>query len=466
VVRRERLVAVATLAALQVFVGAAGAYLLGGGLDTATRRPPGVAAVPTPTPVPIVTSAPVLVSGARGSVPVKGTLAARLTQALGDGALGRSVGAVVVDVASGDRLFGSRADAGFTPASTTKVVTAAAALTSLGPDTRVATRVVLGKGRSITLVGGGDVMLAGPRAGKPGGYPRPATLATLASRTAKALKEQGVTSVTLSYDDSLFSGPRTATGWKPGYIPEGSVAPVSALTMDEGRTDPDRDARYADPARSTADAFRTLLARYGVKAARSVERERAPFGAAEVARVESAPVYELVEHMLTVSDNDLAEALTHLVAIKEGRPGSFAGGAQAVQAVLKKLGVAQGVVVNDGSGLSIRNRITPAALARLVSLAASSADPRLRSLISGLPVAGFTGTLDNRYGRPDTRPGAGMVRAKTGTLNGVNTLTGLARTAEGRLVAFAFMADEVADPEGAMAALDRLATLVSRCGCS
>ncbi|MFC6083416.1 D-alanyl-D-alanine carboxypeptidase/D-alanyl-D-alanine endopeptidase [Sphaerisporangium aureirubrum] len=457
----------ATLAALQVFVGAAGAHLLaGGGLDAATARPPVAAASPTPTPVPIVTAGPVLVTGPQGSVPAKGSLAARLTEALGDRALGPSVGAVVVDVAGGDRLFGSRADSGLTPASTTKVVTAAAALTSLGPDTRMATRVVLGKGRSIVLVGGGDVMLAGPGSGKPGTYPRPATLATLAARTAKALKEQKVTSVTLGYDDSLFSGPRTATGWKPGYIPEGSVAPVSALTMDEGRTDPDRDARYADPARSTAEAFRVLLGKYGIKAARSVDRARAPSGAAEVARVESAPVYELVEHMLTVSDNDLAEALAHQVAIKEGRPGSFAGGAQAVQGVLKKLGAAQGVVVYDGSGLSTRNRITPAALARLVSLAASPGHPRLRSLLSGLPVAGFTGTLDNRYGRSDTRQGAGMVRAKTGTLNGVNTLTGLARTAEGRLVAFAFMADEVADPAGAMAALDRLATLVSRCGCS
>ncbi|GAA1258955.1 hypothetical protein GCM10009677_07270 [Sphaerisporangium rubeum] len=464
-VHRERLVAVATLAALQVFAAAAGASLLAGDTLGTTRRPPAVAASPTRAPVPIVTSEPVLAPESQGAAPAKAALGARLAPALGDRALGGNVAAVAVDVASGDRLFGSRADQGLTPASTTKVVTAVAALTSLGPDTKITTRVVSGKGRSIVLVGGGDVMLAGPKADK-GGYPRTATLATLAARTAKALKEQGVTSVTLSYDDSLFSGPRTAPGWKPGYVPEGSVAPVSALTMDEGRVNPGKDARYPDPAGATAGAFRTLLAKSGVKVAGPVKRERAASGAGELAKVESAPVYELVEHMLTVSDNDMAEALTHLVAIKEGRPGSFAGGSQAVQAILKKLGAAQGITTYDGSGLSTRNRITPAALARLVSLAAAPGNPHLRSAISGLPVAGFTGTLGNRYGRSDTRQGAGMVRAKTGTLNGVNTLTGLARTTDGRLVAFAFMADDVADPQGAMAALDRLATLVSRCGCS
>ena len=213
--------------------------------------------------------------------------------------------------------------------------------------------------------------------------------------------------------------------------------------------------------------FASLLRGYGVKVGRSVGRARAAATAEEVARVESPPVYQLVEHMLTESDNDVAEALAHLVAVKEGRPGTFAGVAQAVQGTLKRLGVGEGVVVYDGSGLSTRNRITPAALARMIALSASATDRRLGAVISGLPIAGFTGTLGHRYDKGDTKPAAGVVRAKTGTLNGVNTLTGLARTADGRLVAFAFMADKVPDPNGAVAALDKLAALVlTGCGCS
>lgn len=465
-VRRERLVAVATLALLQVFVCAVGAFVLAGdGLGGLTAKPP-VKAAPPRAPIAIVTAGPVLAPPPGGTPPGKGTLAARLTHALGDSALGDNVGAVVLDVAAGAMLFGSKADTGVTPASTTKVATAVAALTSLGPDTRVATRVVQSKAGEITLVGGGDPLLAGPKAGKSSDYPRSASLVALASRTARALKAAGVASVGLTYDDSLFSGPRTAPGWKPGYVPEGSVAPVTALMIDEGRQDPRGSARYPDPPRSAAEAFGSLLAHYGVKVGKSIKRAKAAPTATEIARVESPPVYELVEHMLTMSDNDVAEALAHLVALKEGEPGTFAGVSQAVQGTLKKLGVGEGVAVYDGSGLSTRNRITPTALARLIALSASPGNPRLRALISGLPIAGFTGTLGHRYGKQDTKAAAGVVRAKTGTLNGVNTLTGLARTSDGRLVAFAFMADNVPDPDGAVAALDRLAALVSGCGCS
>jgi D-alanyl-D-alanine carboxypeptidase len=466
VVRRERLAAVATLALLQVFVCAVGAYVLaGGGLSGLAAKPPSRTASPAPSAVALVTAGPVLALAPDGSPPGKTTLAARLARALGDSALGGNVGAVVIDVAAGAVLFGSRADTGITPASTTKVATAVAALTSLGPDTRLATRVVQPKGGAITIVGGGDPTLAGPKAGR-SSYPRSASLVALAFRTAQALKAAGVTSVGLSYDDTLFSGARTAPGWKPGYVPEGSVAPVTALTIDEGRQDPRTSARYEDPPRSTAAAFASLLGRYGVKVGRSIRPARTAVTDKEIARVESPPVYELVEHMLTLSDNDLAEALAHLVAVKEGRPGTFTGVAEAVRGTLMKLGVGDGVVVYDGSGLSTRNRITPAALARLIALSASPSNPRLHALISGLPIAGFTGTLGRRYDKEETKGAAGVVRAKTGTLNGVNTLTGLARTADGRLVSFAFMADNVSDPDGAVAALDRLAALVSRCGCS
>ncbi|GII63672.1 D-alanyl-D-alanine carboxypeptidase [Sphaerisporangium krabiense] len=468
-VRHERVAAVATLALLQAFVCAVGAYVLAaGGVGADAASPPVKAATPTRAPVAIVTSGPVLAPAPDGSLPGKGTLAARLTRAMGDAALGRSVGAVVVDIAGGSVLYGSKADTGITPASTTKVVTAVAVLSAAGPDARIATRVVQPKPGVVTLVGGGDPTLASPKAERGPGRPRFASMATLAARTARTLKAAGVTSVTLTYDDSLYSGPRTAPGWKPGYVPEGSVAPVSALTMDEGRENPghENSPRFADPSRTAAGAFAVLLAREGVKVGKSVKRLPAPAGAKEVARVESPAVYELVEHMLTESDNDLAEALAHLVALKQGAPGSFAGASKAVTSTLGRLGVAAGVQVSDGSGLSVRNRITPAALARLVALAASPANPHLKAVISGLPVAGFTGTLGGRYDKGVAKAAAGVVRAKTGTLNGVNTLTGLARTIDGRLVAFAFMADDVRDPAGAVQALDRLAATVSGCGCS
>lgn len=453
----------ATLALLQIFVVVAGGYVI---LHDAARTPAPIAS-PEPTPTPIVTAGPVLAAAEDGALPAKGTLTALLADAMKAPALGGRVAGVVLDARTGGALFDGGSGTPIKPASTTKVVTAVAVLASAGPDARLATRVVKGKGPGdIVLVGGGDPTLAGPKAGadaewsKDTVYPRPASLAQLASRTAKALKAANVTSVNLAYDSSLFSGPVTAPGWKPTYIPEGSVAPVAALTMDEGRSA--GGGRFADPPRSTADAFAALLKRYGVKVGKDIAAGDAPGGAQELARVESPPLYALVERMLTLSDNDLAEALSRQVAIKAGLPHTFLGEAEAVQRVLRGLKADQGIEVHDGSGLSTRNRITPAALARLLAVAASPEHPELHSLISGLPVAGFTGTLHNRYDKGDSQAGAGLVRAKTGTLTGVNTLAGIAYTNDGRLLSFAFMADDVADPTGAMAALDKMATIVSQ----
>jgi D-alanyl-D-alanine carboxypeptidase/D-alanyl-D-alanine-endopeptidase (penicillin-binding protein 4) len=82
-----------------------------------------------------------------------------------------------------------------------------------------------------------------------------------------------------------------------------------------------------------------------------------------------------------------------------------------------------------------------------------------------MPVAGFSGTLSGRYLGPTTQTAAGLVRAKTGTLSDVSTLAGLAYDADGRLLAFAFMANKVKDVAATRSSLDLLATAVAGCGC-
>jgi D-alanyl-D-alanine carboxypeptidase/D-alanyl-D-alanine-endopeptidase (penicillin-binding protein 4) len=472
VARHERWVMLTTLAMLQVVTIVIGVYAMSNGfsLSALTRQssPTEPTASPEgPPPVPVVTSGPVLAQlqakAGDGPLTTKGTLTQQLTRALGDKDLGGRVGAIVIDAATGQRVFASNADTAITPASTTKLVTTTAALAALGPDTRLSTRVVQGASpNSVVLVGGGDPTLAGPDA-EPVRYPKQASLATLAARTAAALKSRKITKVTLSYDSSLYTGPVQAPGWKSNYVPDGEVAPVHALTMDEGRQDPDRSQpRVADPPRYAAAAFARLLRKRGVSVAKTVDPAKAAPGAALLGQVDSAPVYALVEHTLTYSDNDLAEHLARHVAIKEGQPASFDGASRAVTAVLARLGLAKGVEVRDGSGLSILNRISPAALATVISMAGSASHPDLRAVASGMPIAGFSGTLGNgrRFTGRDSKGEVGFVRAKTGTLNNINTLAGMATTKEGRLVTFAFMADRV--PATAEPVLDRLAAIVAR----
>ncbi|MDP9431201.1 MAG: D-alanyl-D-alanine carboxypeptidase, partial [Actinomycetota bacterium] len=126
---------------------------------------------------------------------------------------------------------------------------------------------------------------------------------------------------------------------------------------------------------------------------------------------------------------------------------------------------ADGVAVRDGSGLSRESRIRPEALVLLLRRAASAEHPELRPAVTGLPVAGLTGTLAERYTAAQSRMAAGTVRAKTGTLSGVNTLAGLVQDADGRLLAFAFAAEGTASQDAARQALDRVAATLAACGC-
>ncbi|WP_240809627.1 D-alanyl-D-alanine carboxypeptidase/D-alanyl-D-alanine-endopeptidase [Actinomadura sp. WMMA1423] len=400
-----------------------------------------------------------------GRPPDPSALAGRLSTLIGGPQA--KINAVVIDAETRRQLYELRAGQPATPASTTKLATSVAALASVGPAHRIATRVVRGAGGRIVLVGGGDPTLTAlpPRPGA--GHPPYASLTDLARQTATALKASGTSQVRVDYDASAYQGPRTAAGWKPNYLPDGEVAPVSALTVDEGRvspSDPSKKTRVADPPATAAREFARLLSQNGVsaKAGRQTvaQKEAEPLGV-----VQSPPLSALVEHLLTDSDNDVAEAVARQVAIKTGRPATFAEAAQAVRQVLAGLGVAEGVSVNDGSGLSPLNRISPIALARIVSLAAGGDHPDLRPVITGLPIAGFSGTLSPpRYTVAASQAGAGMVRAKTGTLSGVSTLAGLAHDADGRLLAFAFMAGDGKGPVDP-GKLDQLAAAVAGCGC-
>ncbi|KAB2351110.1 D-alanyl-D-alanine carboxypeptidase/D-alanyl-D-alanine-endopeptidase [Actinomadura rudentiformis] len=404
-------------------------------------------------------------------VPNAGVLATRLNALIGGP--GEKINAVVIDATTRRVLFQQRADRPATPASTTKLVTSVAALAALGPAHRITTQAVKGSGDSVVLVGGGDPTVTAhpstPRSESASGSGDPefASFVDLARQTATALKATGVRRVRVDFDVSAYQGPRTAATWKPNYLPDGEVAPVSALTVDAGRLapgDPEKNTRVGDPPRAAAATFATLLSRNGVKATAG-RQTQAPTEARRLGAVQSPTLATFVEYLMTHSDNDVAEAVLRQVAVKRGQPVTFAGGAQAVREVLGALGVADGVLTNDGSGLSPRNQITPLALARIAALAASPERPELRAAVTGMPVAGFSGTLGPpRYRGPGSQAGAGMVRAKTGTLSGVSTLAGIAHDADGRLLAFAFMAGDGKGPVDP-GKLDRLASTLAACGC-
>jgi serine-type D-Ala-D-Ala carboxypeptidase/endopeptidase (penicillin-binding protein 4) len=435
------------------------------------------------TPPPAVPSAVLPPATGSTATPPAGQdarLAAGVLAALSATAVGPSVSAAVLDVGTGTALVARGASMPVLPASTLKLLTAAAVLRGWGTQARLRTTVVSGAKGQVVLVGAGDATLSRRSVGTwPAGMgARPASLADLAAATAKALTAAKRTSVAVAVDDSLFTGPRTAPGWPSSYLTSGVIAPVTALSVDQGRSQHavGSSPRVPDPSIAAGRIFASLLASHGIKVTGTVVRASAPRGAAELAAVQSPPMVDLVERMLTQSDDDLAEALGHLAGAKLGGAASFAGGSAAVMAALKALGVpTTGLLVVDCSGLSRRDRLTADVLVHLLAAIAAdgptsvpgAAAPAsvLWPASTGLAVAAVNGTLVDRFLLPADAPGRGIVRAKTGTLTGVDGLAGLVRAADGRLLAFAFLDDKSPGPKwSARAALDRAATVVATGG--
>jgi D-alanyl-D-alanine carboxypeptidase/D-alanyl-D-alanine-endopeptidase (penicillin-binding protein 4) len=181
--------------------------------------------------------------------------------------------------------------------------------------------------------------------------------------------------------------------------------------------------------------------------------------------VTSAPLSQVVERVLMVSDNEAAEVLLRHVGLQVSGDASFEGGRRGVARTLREAGVRlAGTTLYDGSGLSRRNRMTPAVLLDVLRLATER--PELAAVLSGLPVSGFSGSLADRFVAGPSQ-GRGRVRAKTGTLTGVASLAGVATDVSGRPLLFVLMADRVGRLKGtdAEVALDAAAAALGACRC-
>jgi D-alanyl-D-alanine carboxypeptidase/D-alanyl-D-alanine-endopeptidase (penicillin-binding protein 4) len=427
---------------------------------------------PAPAPSPVLGPAP-----SDAPVPSADSVAAALRGPLADQRLGGHVAVQVTDVLSGQQLYAQNATDGAVPASTMKLATAVAVLAVRGPAYQLQTKAVAGPNPGeVVLVGGGDPTLA---VNATGSYPDAARLDDLATQVKKALGGAAPTKVIV--DSSLFTGPNTGPNWESDVVDGfGYTARITALMVDGGRTNP-RQLDNPSPRSSTPDlaagqAFAKLLglATSAVATGRApAAGSAAPSAAAssggapapgtELGAVSSPPLMRILEEMLRTSDNTVAEALARQVALARNQPASFAGAGTATLAVLGELGLPTGGVrTADGSGLSFDDRLSAQLLTGILALAARPDQQKLHALFTGLPVAGYSGTLANRYRSPNANPAGGALRAKTGTLPGVNSLAGYVIDAKGRLLAFAVLADRVtAGIIPAEVALDRVGTALA-----
>ncbi|HEX8972317.1 D-alanyl-D-alanine carboxypeptidase/D-alanyl-D-alanine endopeptidase [Oryzihumus sp.] len=437
---------------------------------------PGGRPTPSPSPIPSV-AVPVAPASAAGPLPEVDSLApaptaqgllAAVNGRLHDPRLGRQVSVTIRDGLTGGHLLDLAPEVPRAPASTAKLLTAAAIARAADLSQRMTTKVVQGAGPAdLVLVAGGD-MLLGPGNGNPDAVAGRAGLLDLARQVATAVHEQGLSSVRLGLDDTWARGPAYAPGWLGPDIDLGLTGAVATLGLSSQRATSGHPAP-ADPAVSAATALAGRLRALGLTVAPAVTRTTARAGAAVLGQVESATLGELLSLALADSDNALTESLARQVAVRTGHRPDFPTVAAWVLASLRARGISvAGVRLVDSSGLSRGTTVPAGVIGDVLTLASRGKDPGLEAVVAALPVAGLTGTLHDRFHTPATRVAAGIARAKTGTLTGVSSLAGTVVDRDGRLLTFVVLADAVPPGGGtlnARAALDAFVATLATCGC-
>jgi D-alanyl-D-alanine carboxypeptidase/D-alanyl-D-alanine-endopeptidase (penicillin-binding protein 4) len=476
--RRGKRVAVVAAVLLLAVVAGLGVGLGVTVLDVAgliNRLPlTGAVTATVPPPAPVVVHPALRPAGVDGPAPSRAGVGAVLDPLITAGGLGTLSGQVL-DPVTGTVLWQRNPEEALVPGSTAKLLTASAALLALDHQARLHTRVLAGAQLgTVVLLGGGDPTLSAAAPGTATGYPGAARITDLVSQVRAAVPGP-VRRVLV--DVSRYTGDALAPGWFPADVAGGDIAPIEPVMLDGGREDPTQEVspRAAKPATAAA---RELARRLGADPD-TVSLGTAPPGAAVLGDVSSPPVQDLVATALRRSDNVLAEALAREVGRATGAQMSFSGASQAVLTVLRNHGFdVSGATMVDGSGLSVSDAVPATLLTELLSAAAapdkspdkSPADEAsqqrtvaLRPLLVGLPVAGGSGTLADRYHGP-AAGGRGWVRAKTGTLTGVNSLAGTVLDAEGRVLVFALLSNGPS-PVSVRPRLDTLAAGLRSCGC-
>ena len=369
----------------------------------------------------------------------------------------------VLNTKTQEVLFNRGADTPARPASAVKLLTAAAALNSLGADHRLTTTVYQGsEPGTVVLVGGGDATLNSRESGE-NVYKGAATLSQLAQQVndawAGANGEEPITGIVL--DATFWSpGDKWDSTWSRSEQTQGYLSEVTALQVDGDRADPTRQVspRSKDPVMRAGKAFARALGIPDVPLTLGLNASTTKLG-----EVQSQPVSTLVNQMLLTSDGTLAEMLARATSVKMGLGGSSGSLGQVVTGALQPLGLDMAdVTIIDGSGFSSKNAVSPAFFAKFMELVLGGAND-LNIVYNSLSEAGKSGTLADRFKGSAAVAREGVV-GKTGKIATAHTLTGIVTAKDGTVLTFAFYAIGEGITDSAKAALDDLVAGVYTCG--
>jgi len=321
-------------------------------------------------------------------------------------------------------------------ASNMKLFTTSAALSRLGPQSRIATTLRTDGGidrngvlhGSLYLVGGGD-----PALGTPSFYQRfLGGLGTNLFLLKRQVREAGVASITgrVYADDSVFDRLRGVAD--SGYGTSSYIGPLSGLALNSGYSTASAQSFAADPAATAAATLAQSLRGAGIRVSTQVALGTAPPFSTELARVESPPLTEIVNTTDVYSDNFFAEMLIKLLGARFGGGGTTAAGAKVVEQFAR--GHSSGVHAVDGSGLTRSNRASPTQVVGL--LRSMHESPAGDDFIQDLALTGHEGTVADRM---HGTAAYGRCRTKTGTISSVSNLSGYCFNRDGKLMIFSIL---------------------------
>lgn len=417
------------------------------------------------------------------------------------GLLTATVGVEVVRVSDGEVVFERGATRALLPASTMKVVTAAAALRALGPSFTFRTDVLTtGEVKAGTLEG--DLVLVGRG--------DPTLVHERLWKLLSDVRQDGIQRISgdLIVDDTYFVGDPLIPGWDskhdletgPSYFPaigavaidfgsltlvvrpgaevgkaasvelatpqSGHVSIASALqTGREGSRARVEITREVEPGKITFElegsvpmgsdvrryrraiteptpyflaVLRAVAEQAGLTVKGRVRAGAAPADAELLRSLESPPLTSVLMDANKYSSNFMAETVLRALGAEAQGEGSNSAGVRQVRAYLESIGVARDdVAIANGSGLSRQTTLTPQAL---IAVLLDMARDRVAGpeFVSSLSIAGKDGTLSSRLRDTD-----GRVRGKTGTLGGVHTVAGYVLALDGELYAYAFLVNDI-----------------------
>ncbi len=412
-------------------------------------------------------------------------------------------GVEIASLDNGQVLFERHSARLYMPASNNKLLTGAAALVRLGPDFRFQTRIMTDGTASggvlrgnLVVVGAGDPATA-PRFH--GGDPF-----RVFRDWAGQLKQRGISRIEgkLVGDDGAFAEPPVGRAWAWDDLAYGYAAPVTALQFNEnlltlevtpgpapgtpagvrvlpvpdflnveasvttaaagtlpnldllrgegetvrvagtvpaGGAPVERTVAVRSPAHLYLTALRRVLDEEGIAVADGISATRN----SDLSHLTmlwshaSPPLAEILKPLLKVSQNLYAETMARTMGLEASGSGSFAKGREVVEQVLGLMGIERGgYAYADGSGLSRLNLVSADLVVRLLKY--MHRHPSFPQFYDALPVAGVDGTIAERM--KGTRA-ANNVRAKTGTLAYVRSLSGYVETADGETLAFSMIAN-------------------------